>query len=238
MPGTRSTEILKPAYIALATAVLPILCINLNYLIAAYRGDVPWCVPYLQGCQTISATSEPPLQNAIYLSFMLPTCLLMLGYWWHTRRWLRELARRPAAIDTWIVSLGLISALGLFVSTAFLRIEGEIHILHRIGTGVFFLTVFIAQLLTTLRVRSLYKIDPDRISSAVVQRKSALSLIQSAVASLSAVLSATGLGTDASENIVEWNFTVLVIAYYFSSYLDWRAEPVACGARDPVTSQT
>lgn len=222
MPYTQISKHLKPAHTALLIALLPLICINLNYLIAAYLDHVPWCLPYLQGCQTISATSEYPLENSIYLSMMLPTCILMMIYWKQTVSWNQAQDGQIRAIDHWILICGILASLGLLVSTAFLHTQGEIHFLHRIGTGVFFLMNYIAQLLTTLRTQALQRRWPQRIDKNIRRRKLALTSVQTGVAVFSGLLSISELNTFESNNIIEWNFTLLVLAYYFSSYLDWR----------------
>ena len=44
--------------VALVTAVAPIVFIHLTYLISAAQGYVPWCIPYIDSCTSISATGR------------------------------------------------------------------------------------------------------------------------------------------------------------------------------------
>ena len=46
------------AWLALLTGLLPLLVVNIAYVMSAGGGHIPQCIPYLQGCTSISAAGR------------------------------------------------------------------------------------------------------------------------------------------------------------------------------------
>jgi len=69
------------ARVALVLAILPTAVININYLIAASEGYVPWCVPYWDSCTSISATGQEGSAFFFFKSTMIPIAFIYLWYW-------------------------------------------------------------------------------------------------------------------------------------------------------------
>lgn len=67
--------------VSLVLGILPIVAINASYLIAAWEGAVPWCVPYWESCTSISATSREGFAFFFFRATMIPVVLLTMWYW-------------------------------------------------------------------------------------------------------------------------------------------------------------
>lgn len=141
-----------PVTIVFLAGLLPILAAHLAYLLNIWAGTdlAPEfiCMPYLDGCVSISraARSGPGLH--LFRALMLPSAALLLLSWEFIREWLRGLdactPRRAFTIGT----LGVIGGLFLVFYATWLGTEGEWYRwLRRYGVIFFFGGTALAQLL-------------------------------------------------------------------------------------------
>lgn len=130
--------------LALLVGVLPIIAINGIYLLAATEGSVPWCVPYWDGCTSISATGRDGLAYFVFKAVMLPLGVLYLLYWRRTYFYLNSLGRRQPAV----LLLGAAGAVAMMLYTLALGGLGDgFRLTRRIGIILFFTFTYLAQLL-------------------------------------------------------------------------------------------
>ncbi|MGH8221600.1 MAG: hypothetical protein ACREQZ_01375, partial [Woeseiaceae bacterium] len=59
--------------VPLATGLLPILAIHACYLLAVHYAALPACIPYFDGCTSISATGRYAPASYLFRAVMLPT---------------------------------------------------------------------------------------------------------------------------------------------------------------------
>ncbi len=87
--------------IPLITALLAAIAIHFSYVVAAEAGHVPWCVPYVDSCSSISAAGRQGTERFIFRVMMMPAAVLMLLYWVLNRQWLKALGSpwRRANLD-------------------------------------------------------------------------------------------------------------------------------------------
>jgi hypothetical protein len=135
--------------VALAAALLPLVTVHLTYVVAAWLGHVPWCVPHLHSCSSISATGRLAPEYHLFKALMIPAALLLACYWWLGALWLRRLGashgRRRA-----LLSLGFCAAFGLLLYSVMLGSIGpQYQMQRRIGITLFFGFGYLAQLLLT-----------------------------------------------------------------------------------------
>ena len=80
-PASRSQTVDLSA-LALANGLLPMVVINLCYLISATVGHIPLCFPYWEGCTSISAAGRYGLMYFMFKGTMIPAgALVCLGAW-------------------------------------------------------------------------------------------------------------------------------------------------------------
>lgn len=82
--------LLNLAAAAVLLFILPTLAININYLIAAFEGHVPWCNPYWDSCTSISATGRQGTAFLFFKGTMLPLAFLYWYYWYQCSLRLRR----------------------------------------------------------------------------------------------------------------------------------------------------
>ncbi len=129
--------------LAWVTALLPLVTMHVCYLLSASEQLVPWCLPWFEGCTSISRASRSGTAYFVFKAGMLPACVCMMLFWWANLHWLRHMQVEPT---TWWW-LGMLAALPLALYTVVLGHAGETpYMLRRIGVVGFFGLTFLAQL--------------------------------------------------------------------------------------------
>ena len=60
----------------MVTAALPVLCVLLNHWLSIRGGYIPDCIPYFEGCTSISSTGRHGVSYWLFKAMMLPQALL------------------------------------------------------------------------------------------------------------------------------------------------------------------
>ena len=206
-------------YIAIATALLPFVAVHACYLLSAWQGHVDWCLPYLQGCTSISATGREGAAYFVFKGLMIPAAVVMIAYWWLKVQWLRQMGDRAPRTHRQIMALGTIASLGLILYCCVLGSIGDIYrTQRRTGVIIYFGLTFLAQLLSTHRVSQLKiaALHPaQRLQVAICLSMLGLGLLHLGFEAVNANI-------DDLDDIFEWNFALLMLLYYSSSYGLWR----------------
>lgn len=211
----------------LITGFAPIFAIHASYLIAIRSGVLPACIPYIEGCTSISATGRYPPSSFLFKSVMMPEAILMAAYWLFSVAWLRALSRtagRGDKVGTSIAVFGVAGAFFLIVYVTFLGTQGPVYdFMRRYGVYLYFLFTVVAQLLLVAKVMSVS--SSLRIPRVVVITKIqlAVTLIPFALGILNLVLKAVLEDAVATERMIEWIFALLMHSYFLLSYFSWRA---------------
>lgn len=215
---------MQPAMLALLIALLPLLANNAVYLLSAQQGYVPWCIPYIDGCTTISQAARSGDSIYVYRAVMMVCAVLQIWFWSYAKAWLDLLHGGPSRLARIIMWLGIVAALFLVVYIDFLGTSGEVNrFMRRYGILIFFTFTPLAQLL-------MLKMHYELLTSqqAVLLRTGWLRcqlvilglMLMIGIASI--VINLTGNKTYVSENIVEWNFSILLSLYYFAMTFIWK----------------
>lgn len=136
--------------LALLAGLLPLLVIHICYFWAASSAHVPWCIPYIDSCTSISATGRQVPEYYLFKALMIPAAIFIALYWGCCYQWLMELKCYHIKVSRLILILGIIASLGLILYTVVLGSIGEAyHLQRRIGVTIFFGFTYLAQLLMT-----------------------------------------------------------------------------------------
>ncbi len=211
----------------LITGFAPIFAVHVSYLIGIRAGILPACIPYIEGCISISATGRYPPSSFLFKSIMMPEAILLVAYWLFSVAWLRSLSRtadRSDKVGTSIAVFGVAGALFLIVYVTFLGNQGPVYdFMRRFGVYLYFLFTVVAQLILIGKVMSVS--SSLRIPGVVTITKIqlAVTLIPFALGVLNVVLKAILEDAVALERIIEWIFALLMHTYFLLSYFSWRA---------------
>ena len=214
---------MQPRFIALMVTILPLLAINMAYLLSAMADHIPWCVPYWHGCTSISRAARQG--DAIYLFrvVMIVNAVLMIWYWLYIKTWLTQLAGKPNMVFMIILFLGIIGALGAILYADFLGETEQIHRKFRmLGVALYFTMTPMALLiqtnvLTKLNLRNSTTVMPK----GVIHYQTTLCVLMFLCGLIGALYEVMDWDTNETENILEWNFVVVMSLFYLSNAKVW-----------------
>jgi hypothetical protein len=206
-----------PAY-AGVTALLPVIAVHLSYAIAVNAGEAAVCVPYWDGCTSISRAARFGLANIMFKALMLPHAAVLAGFWGLCWLWLRQLRPDAPLRCNATLLLGGISALFLVLYASFLGVDGATYQwLRRYGITVFFAFSVLAQMLV---VALLQPIDTLGLGLRRIMLLFAAALLALGLCSIP--LQALGDAADAAVNALEWCYALLMTAFYALIGIGWK----------------
>lgn len=142
----------RPVTIALLGGLLPIIAVLSAYLLNILSGSGLEsrfvCIPYLDGCVSISRAVRSGHGLYLFKAIMLPCTVLLVLSWHGVRCWLDGLnacSHRRSQVIFW---LGAVGAVFLVFYVTWLGTEGEwYHWLRRYGVTFYFGGTALAQLM-------------------------------------------------------------------------------------------
>jgi hypothetical protein len=212
--------------VPMATGLLPIIAIHACYLIAVQYAGLPACIPYLEGCTSISATGRYPPASYLFRAVMLPTTILLCAYWVLNVAWLRALenaAGLPSRPHRAIAILGIAGALSLVLYVTFLgSAEPFYEFMRRFGVYLYFLFSVLAQLLLAHHSLAHFNLYGNAALRRISQIQLLLSVAPFLLGIVNLVLKSLLEDADAVENTIEWIFALMMQVFFLLSYYSWR----------------
>ncbi len=196
----------------LFTGLLPLVGINAAYWIGVDAGILPSCIPYIEGCTSISATGRYPPGDRLFRAVMLPQSVLLAVTWYFAATWLKTLLPESKAPRAVLV-FGLLGALALILYVSYLGTKEPFYeLMRRFGIYIYFLGTGVAQIVLTLALkRSSWR----QAMLWVVAIPWVLGLANFAQKALRA-------DPDHMENTIEWVVSVLMQVWFLLLYVGWR----------------
>ena len=205
----------------LAIAALLVVAVHLAWWLSLRAGHVPACIPYIEGCTSISRAARHGLGNHVFRLLVLPCAALLALHWWTSVRWLA--LRGAPRSGGWLLALGIAAAVALAVYATFLGTEGAgYRFMRRYGVVVYFGASYLAQLLFLRMGRGVG--EPPTGLRAAMLATCALMLLPGLGNVAASALVADPLLKDRVENALEWQLGVLLVAWYLlQARLWWRS---------------
>jgi hypothetical protein len=155
---------------------------------------------------------------------MITYGVLLIVFWIYAQQWLNLLYGHTTKIARIILWLGIVGAIFLIIYIDFLGTTGEVNrFMRRYGIMIFFTFTPLAQI---LMLEQHYNILPSRpedaIKPGVLKFQLIVLLLMLIIAIISTTLEATQNKTYESENIVEWNFSLLMNMYFLGIIFIWK----------------
>lgn len=210
----------------LLTGLLPIMAIHASLIVAMNAGSIPTCIPYLDGCTSISATGRYEPASFIFKPAMLSESVVMVLYWLFNVAWLRALTKASGGdvrVGRGIAICGVTGALALVLYVTFLGTQTPIYeFMRRFGVYLYFLFSIIAQIMLARQTLKLSRTLKQDSVENVAKAQMLLALIPFALGALNLLLKATLADPDAAENVIEWIFALLMHVYFVLTYFTWQ----------------
>lgn len=208
--------------VAVVAGVLPIVGVNLAYWLAQDAGHVPSCFVFLDGCTSVSATGRVPPGSLVFKATLLPTAVITAIYWYLASLWLQSLGDRSPT-QRMLPWMGFLAALFLSLYTAVLgHVDASYDIARRIAVLAYLSLALMSQLLLTKRVEDRYRAG-KLIPRWVLRAKVALLAVMIILGLTLIPASLWTADSKTIEYVLEWNFCVLLAAYYPLTACAWSA---------------
>ncbi len=195
-----------------------LFAVHAAYALSVRGGYVPACVPYWEGCTSISRAARHGSGNLLFRALVIPCAALHAWVWW-------KAARVDGIPDDGMARLvrmfGVTSAIALAVYAAFLGTQGEIYgFLRRYGVTVYFGFGFLAQLLWMRRAARAQAVSASVLRLMRVLCAGMLCLgIGNVVAG--AIVDEPAL-RDRIENALEWQLGLLLVSWFALLSRAWK----------------
>ena len=205
--------------LACLLALIPLVSVHLAYAVSIAQGTAPACVPYWQGCTSISAAVRNGWANHLFKLSMLPYTSLLFGYWWLCAAWSRQLVPARRRRRYAMLACGTVGAVFLALYIEFLGVEGDTYRwLRRYGINLYFSGTVLAQML---------------LASLLVGEPRVSNHIQRGWLILCGLLLGLGLASLPLQfvvddrhrllNAIEWLYALLMVTAYPLTGYAWRA---------------
>jgi len=196
----------------LVTAFVPLVGVNIAYWIGVQHDNLPSCIPYLDGCTSISAAGRYAPGDRLFRAVMLPQAAWLVLTWHFAATWLRVTGRsRTAAIAVEVA--GLVGAIALILYVSYLASSDPFYeLMRRYGIYLYFVGTVVAQLVLSLAMR------PSRL------RRTMLAIIAApfVLGLYNFIQKAVVANPDNMENLIEWLASLLMQLWFVALYLAWR----------------
>lgn len=207
----------------LLAGILPFAAATVAHWLGVEAGRLPACIPYLDGCTSISSTGRHPPGSFVFKGIHMPFSAALAMLWFFVIAWLRSL---PATMSTawvrWVLGLGVTGAAALLVYTTFLGTTAPLYeFMRRFGIYVYFIGTVFAQLICSLKLRSLGEALPriSRHAGGMLL----LAVLPFVLGLLNFVQKAVLENPDPWENRIEWIAAVAMQGWWIVLYFAWRA---------------
>ena len=197
-------------FIPLWAALVPLITINITYLIAADLEHVRSCIPYLQGCTSVSSTGRELPESLVFKAGFLPTALVLAMFWYLSAAFLASVGQASAKLHTLRV-LGVITGVSLTTYALTLGVnDGIFPELRRAGIVGFTLCTFLAEVLFWMWYAPLRIDATKRLWIWLIVLSLALPMLDI----ISEVAKWAGAPRKPTNNTIAWNAFVVTSVYY------------------------
>ena len=203
----------------LSLGLIAIISGNLTFFLAFDDGFIEGCIPYFQGCSSISKAGREGLGAIIFKLTIMPVMTLISIYWMISYIVIKKFLVIFSKKNKYMLVSGITGSLFGILYTAFLGSEGETYqFLRRFGIYLFFLGTYSAQIIEVIQLKSIYK--PKTINAFEAMKL--LTLLVGLIILISIPFYGLIENDDWLENVLEWNITFLIFSYFILSSLVWK----------------
>lgn len=217
---------MQPSHIAWILCVVPIVAAHGAYLIAVNSALAPLCLPYIDGCVSISRAARNGDSLFWFRGLLMPCASLLIFFWWLQKTWLDQLLPAARRKHHWIFATGSAGALFLLLYANFLGSSGDMYnLMRRFGVTLYFSLTAMAQLV------SLHTLTrPDMTLAPPIKRlvKGQLALVGIQwIMGIGHVIAKFTLPNDVQdllENAIEWHFALYMTLFFGFSARLWQLQ--------------
>ena len=220
---------MQPRTLALFVTILPLFAVNLSYLISANAELVPRCIPYIEGCTSISRAARQGEAIFLFRACMIVNAVLLMWYWRYAQCWLSTLrthggVNQGVRATQFMFYLGVVGAFFLILYADYLGTSGDFYrFMRRYGVIFYFTFTPLAQMIMVNQLYKIRKLAPHaEIRLGVLRYQLVILVIILLMGLISLFLSYTQGPSFERENIIEWNYALFSTAFFGGSVVMWK----------------
>ena len=124
--------------ISLLIFFVPIISVSISYLISAFLNYVPWCIPFTDGCTSISKVGRYGISFYIYKIFLIPVAILVIYFWFKIYLEIYK--------NIFLLIMSLIASIALIIYLSSLGFDGSTYrFMREVGIFFFFILMPLTQ---------------------------------------------------------------------------------------------
>jgi len=221
-------------------ALVPLVGVHIAYLIAVDYGYLQPCIPYLEGCTSISATGRYPPASFLFKAIQMAMAVALPVFWYFSVKWLRALDPDWHGHAVWSIFVsGAVGAISLIVYVTFLGTQEPFYeFMRRFGIYFYFLGTVLAQLFLAVSLRGICK----GLGDLALRRMAAAMLVLCLMPFVLGLLNLAQKavlpdGTaDSLENSIEWVASLMMQVYFVVVFFAWRRTRLTVSVNAAVPS--
>jgi len=216
-------------FLPLLAALLPAVAVHISLALAINAEAIPACIPYFEGCASISATGRYAPASYVFKPAFMTQWVLLCLYWGLNARWLQLMADHRADMPKGrlpMMWLGYAAAVSLVVYVTFLGTNEPFYeFMRRFGIYGYFLGTVLAQIWLALATIRIGRARGIAVCRTIGRAQLYLALCPFALGVLNLILKALLPDEQAGryENIIEWLVAALMQAGLALTFWSWRA---------------
>ncbi len=209
--------------VALLAALVPCLALVGAYVLSASLELVPWCMPLVEGCVSISKAARQGPTLLFFRLLMLPNCLILVLFWVLSRAWLQALGDKNLLRLRLMQWIGVAGALCLGLYLTYLGYEGgPSKLARKFGVVTYFSFSGFAQFLLVSRLYQPRLLMNWPVLTGMRRAMLTFCLLNLGLAFANIAVALLIPDLDAADNIIEWNYAVLMHLFFLVSYCAWH----------------
>ena len=176
---------------------VPVLTVIIAYFFSSLGGYVEWCLPLLDGCTSISKVGRYGISFYLYKILIIPSVILMIIFWYQVNLNIYQ--------SKLLLFLSTTSCIFLIIYLLALGFDGKIYrFMREIGIFLFFILTPICQVWLT------FSLPKNKIRSKFFL----YILLSTYIICLGSYLFILPFDNANYENVIEWNFALLIFLFF------------------------
>ena len=177
--------------------LIPVITVIISYFISSFGGFVDWCMPLIDGCTSISKVGRYGISFYLYKIFIIPSVILMIIFWYQVNKYIYK--------SNLLLFLSITSCIFLIIYLFALGFDGKIYrFMREIGIFIYFILTPMCQTLLA------FSISNNKIRSKFFL----YTLLCMYLVCVGFYLLILPLDNSNYENVIEWNFALLIFLFF------------------------
>ena len=203
--------------ISLYIFLIPTITVIISYILSLNLNLVPYCIPVLDGCTSISRTGRYFPVNIFFKFFMFLSGILIILYW-HLNLQNFKTKNRLSLIN-YAYIIGLISIFFLFLYLIFLGENNYYRFFRKVGIFIYILFSIIAELI--LAIIYFKKLNYFNINFTKFKLSLSIFLVILGIVLFPFMIMKLE-NVSEIRNIISWNYFFLIQINYLITFFIWK----------------